>query len=128
MVQRYPGNPNISFRVDKDFQEVIDNKAEELGIQRSELLRNLVYNVLNYPVSDKQLKTVTVGKLKQMLEPLPDELPVIAYSEDNGMDYGLSELSLFSLLAGLKLEPLPKPINKEKWELDDLVRWVYGTC
>ena len=121
MVQNYSGNPNISFRVDKDFQALIDNKAEELGIQRSELLRNLVYNVLNYPVSDKQLKTVTVGKLQEILEPLPDELPIIAYSED-GIDYGLSELSLFSLLAGLKLERLPKPVSKEKWELDDLVK------
>lgn len=120
MVQKYPGNPNISFRVEKEFQEIIDNKAEELGIQRSELLRNLVYNVLNYPVSDKPLKTVTVGKLREILEPLPDELPIIAYSETE--DYGLTELSLFSLIAGLKLEKLPKPINKEKWELEDLLK------
>lgn len=120
MVQKYPGNPNISFRVEKEFQELIDNKAEELGIQRSELLRNLVYNVLNYPVGDKQFKTVTAGKLREILEPLPDELPIIAYTDKD--DYALSELSLFSLIAGLKLDKLPKPISKEKWELEDILK------
>ena len=63
-------SPNISFRVEDEFKQFIDNKALELGITRGELLRNIVYNILNYPVTDKPFKTLTVGKLMELLEPI----------------------------------------------------------
>ena len=34
--------PNVSFRIDNEFLEVLDNKAEEIGVTRSELLQKLV--------------------------------------------------------------------------------------
>lgn len=112
--------PNISFRVSKEFQKQIDSKAKELDITRSELLQHLVYNVLNYPTSDKEFKTLTVRKLREILEPLPEDLPLIAFSDD--VDYALGELSLFNLIGGLKLTRLNKPVNKEECEIDDLLK------
>lgn len=119
MVQKIE-RPNISFRVNQDFYEEINNKAEELDITRSELLQHLVYNILKYPVTDKPFKTVTVGKLREILEPLPNELPLIAYTGDG--DYAINELSLFNLIGGLKLEKLDKPVTKTECDIDDLLR------
>lgn len=112
--------PNISFRVEKDFFDEINKKADELNITRSELLQHLVYNILKYPVTDKPFKTVTAGKLREILEPLPDELPLIAYTSTG--DYAINELSLFNLIGGLKLEKLDKPITKTECEIDDLLK------
>jgi len=112
--------PNISFRVEKDFFNEINKKAEELDITRSELLQHLVYNILKYPVTDKPFKTTTVGKLREILEPLPSELPLIAYTNEE--DYAINELSLFNLIGGLKLEKLDKPITKTECDMDDLLK------
>ena len=114
-------NPNISFRVTPEFQKIIDTKAEELNIPRSVFLRNLVYNILHYPVSDNAYRTLTVGKLREILEPLPEDLPLTAY-DDDGNDYALSELSLYCLLAGLKLDKLNKPISKTEWSLEEICK------
>lgn len=112
--------PNISFRVDKEFFNEINKKAEELDISRSELLQHLVYNIMNFPVSDKPFKTTTVGKLREILDPLPDELPLIAYTPEG--DYAIDGLSLFSLIGGLKLKQLDKTISKSEWKLEDLIK------
>ena len=119
MVQKI-NRPNISFRVDKEFFDEINSKAAELDITRSELLQHLVYNILKYPVTDKPFKTLTVGKLREILEPLPNELPLIAYTDNE--DYALNELSLFNLIGGLKLEKLDKPVTKTECDIDDLLR------
>ena len=113
--------PNISFRVDPEFQKQIDDIAKEHDMPRSELLRKLVYNVLNYESSNIPFKTVNVGKLKEMIEFLPDELPLIAYTSE-GEDYAINGLSLFSMIGGLKLESLNKQVPKPSWELEDLIK------
>lgn len=120
MTQKYT-RPNISFRVEEEFQQLIDAKAKELGITRSELLQNMVYNLMHYEAGDAAAyKTLTVGKLQEILEPLPKELPVIAYSDDG--DYALDEVNFFALLAGLKLTRLNKPVPKEEWVLEDICK------
>lgn len=120
MARKYT-RPNISFRVDPEFQKQIDEKSEELGITRSELLKNMAYNLMHYESGDAAAyKTLTVGKLQEILEPLPRELPLIAYTDDE--DYALDEVNFFALLAGLKLTRLDKPIHKEEWNLEDICK------
>ena len=114
-------DPNISFRAAPEFQKLIDTKAEELNIPRSVFLRNLVYNILHYPAGENTYRTLTVGKLREILEPLPEELPLFAYDSE-GNDYALSELSLYSLLAGVKLDKLEKPISKTEWSLEEICK------
>ena len=113
--------PNISFRVDPEFQKQIDTLAEEHNMSRGELLRKVIYNVLNYQSCDRPFRTVTIGKLKEMIELLPDDLPLIAYTDDDE-DYAVTGLSLFSMIGGLKLEKLDKSIPKPEWELKDLIK------
>ena len=113
--------PNISFRVDQEFQEQIDTLAEEHDMSRGELLRKIIYNVLNYQSCNRPFKTVNTNKLKEMIELLPEDLPLIAYTDD-GDDYAITGLSLFSMIGGLKLEKLDKPVPKPEWELKDLIK------
>ena len=110
--------PNVSFRIDNEFLEVLDNKAEDIGVTRSELLQKLVYQVLEYTPDKNPYATLTVGELLPVLNVLPEKLPLIAYTENE--DYAITGVNLLSLLAGLKLEPLDKRVDKSEWTLKEL--------
>ena len=110
--------PNVSFRIDNEFLEVLDNKAEDIGVTRSELLQKLVYQVLEYTPDKNPYATLTVGELQNVLNVLPEKLPLIAYTENE--DYAITGVNLLSLLAGLKLESLEKRVDKSEWTLKEL--------
>ena len=119
MVRKY-NKPNISLRVTQEIFDEINMRAESKGVTRSEWLQSIILCALEYTPAEDNFATMTIGDLKKLIMPLPDKLPVTAYTDE--ADYGLTELNLFSLIAGLKLTRLNKEIPKMEWGLKEITK------